>query len=134
MRQTFLSLFLLTAFVLNSAIFGQVKITLTADERKAAEGVTADQMRNYLYFVASDEMEGRNTPSRGLDTTAKFIAVLLSRWGAKPMGDDGTFFQKIALRRDSIDSEKCSLELGGTTYKYGDDYTTGMSNGMAAGS
>jgi len=41
------------------------------------------QMRAYLSFIASDEMEGRDTPSRGLDTTAKFIAMNLTRWGFK---------------------------------------------------
>src|SRR6185369_49431 len=104
MRRTFFSLILLTAFVLNSAIFGQVNVTVTPAEKKIAEGVTADQMRNYLYFVASDEMEGRDTPSRGLDTTAKFIAMNLKSWGFKPAGDDGTFFQKIDLIRYKVNT------------------------------
>lgn len=46
--------------------------------RKAAEQITAEQLKDYLYFVASDEMEGRDTPSRGLDLTAKFIAIISS--------------------------------------------------------
>jgi hypothetical protein len=33
------------------------------------DAITAAQLKNYLDFVASDEMEGRDTPSRGLDTT-----------------------------------------------------------------
>ncbi|MFZ4793846.1 MAG: hypothetical protein ACOYLN_06915, partial [Blastocatellia bacterium] len=33
----------------------------------AVESITAAQLRDYLYVVASDEMEGRDTPSRGLD-------------------------------------------------------------------
>src|SRR5207237_6604158 len=65
--------------------------------------ISAAQLKSYLYFIASDEMEGRDTPSRGLDTTAKFIAMNLGRWGLKPAGDDGTFFQHIALRRDQLD-------------------------------
>src|SRR6478736_1127793 len=62
-------------------------IKISGLERKFAEGVTAEQLKEYLYFVASDEMEGRDTPSRGLDTTAKFIAFNLSKWGFKPAGD-----------------------------------------------
>jgi hypothetical protein len=87
-----------------------------------AEQITATQLRDYLTFVASDEMEGRNTPSRGLDTVAKFIAMMLSRWGAKPGGDDGTYFQHIALRRDIPDTDKTRLEIAGHTFTYGDDY------------
>ena len=48
-------------------------------------------------------MEGSDTPSRGLDITAKFLATNLSRWGFKPAGGDGTFFQKITMRRESVD-------------------------------
>jgi hypothetical protein len=73
---------------------------------RGVDAITAAQLRNYLTFIASDEMEGRDTPSRGLDTTAKFIAMNLTRWGFKPAGDDGTFFQKIALKRDALDASK----------------------------
>ena len=37
------------------------------------DGISAKQLREYLTFIASDELEGRDTPSRGLD-----IAAMLS--------------------------------------------------------
>ncbi|MEO6656147.1 MAG: M28 family peptidase [Pyrinomonadaceae bacterium] len=98
MKRSFFTLFLLTTFVFQSLAQAPA-VKISSDDRKIAEGVTAKQLSDYLYFVASDEMEGRNTPSRGLDTTAKFIAMNLSRWGFKPAGDNGTFFQKIGLKR-----------------------------------
>ena len=79
--------------------------------RGNVEGVTEAQMKDYLTLIASDEMEGRDTPSRGLDTVAKFIALNLTRWGFKPAGDDGTFLQKIALRREQIDATKTIAEI-----------------------
>jgi hypothetical protein len=97
---------------------------LAQHSKSNAEQITAGQLRDYLTFVASDEMEGRNTPSRGLDTTALFISTLLSRWGAKPAGDDGTFFQKITLRRDSPDPDKSRLALGDQVFLYGADYVS----------
>lgn len=90
--------------------------------RKAADLITAEQLKDYLYFVASDEMEGRDTPSRGLDLTAKFIAMNLSRWGIKPAGDDGTYFQKIALRRTTTAPVGSRIEIGGQTFNYGDGF------------
>src|SRR2546427_187887 len=65
-----------------------------------ADYITAAQLKDYLTFIASDEMEGRDTPSRGLDTTAGYLVSQLSRWGLKPAGDNGTYFQRIALRRE----------------------------------
>ncbi len=84
--------------------------------------ISAAQLRTYLSFIASDEMEGRDTPSRGLDTVAKFIALNLTRWGFKPAGDDGTFFQKIALRRPQIDPAKTIAEINGQKFAVGDDF------------
>ena len=72
-------------------------------------------MRDYLTFIASDEMEGRDTPSRGLDMTAQFLAMNLARWGLKPAGDDGTFFQKIALSTDEINKEQTRVQLNDQT-------------------
>ncbi|MEP6849616.1 MAG: M28 family peptidase [Acidobacteriota bacterium] len=121
MKRNLLALLLFAIFLLPSSAFGQAQIKLSAEERKIAEGVTAKQLSDYLYFVASDEMEGRDTPSRGLDTTAKFIGMNLSKWGFKPAGDNGTYYQKIALHRDTVDAAGTSVEVGGQKFFYGDD-------------
>ena len=90
--------------------------------QRGADTITAAQLKDYLSFIASDEMEGRDTPSRGLDTTAKFLATYLSRWGFKPAGDDGSFFQKIALSRDVIDKAETLAQINDQTLVLGDDY------------
>ena len=95
----------LTALVLASLLVTTLPATYaqhaTDKSKKAAAAVTtqrgvdtiaARSIKDYLTFIASDEMEGRDTPSRGLNTTAKFLAMNLSRWGFKPAGDDGSFF------------------------------------------
>ncbi|MBK7932123.1 MAG: hypothetical protein IPK01_01240 [Acidobacteria bacterium] len=121
MKRTFYAFLLLATFAFQSTAFAQTAVKVTPADKKIVEGVTAKQLSDYLYFVASDEMEGRDTPSRGLDTTAKFIGMNLSRWGFKPAGDNGTFYQKIALKRDAIDPAATSVEIGGQKYSYGDD-------------
>ncbi|HMH42434.1 MAG TPA: M28 family peptidase [Pyrinomonadaceae bacterium] len=100
-----------------------------AKANRGVDTISATQLRTYLTFIASDEMEGRDTPSRGLDTVAKFIALNLTRWGFKPAGDDGTFFQKIALRRDQIDPAHTSAEINGQKFTAGDDF---LPNAIAA--
>src|SRR5574339_1198303 len=74
------------------------KLAASVTTQRGVDTIAANQLRDYLTFIASDEMEGRDTPSRGLNTTAKFLAMNLSRWGFKPAGDNGTFFQRIELR------------------------------------
>jgi Zn-dependent M28 family amino/carboxypeptidase len=94
----------------------------TVTTQRGTDTITAEQMRDYLTFIASDEMEGRDTPSRGLDTTAKFLAMNLTRWGFKPAGDNGTFLQRIDLRRDRIDGNQTKVELNGKVLTAGRDY------------
>lgn len=98
------------------------------------EGITAAQMKEFLTFLASDELEGRDTPSRGLDTAAKFIAFNLTRWGFKPAGDNGTFFQRFMLRRGQLDKDQTKLQFGGQSYKVGEDFIAQPVMGAAAGS
>jgi hypothetical protein len=55
------------------------------------ERISAASMRGNLSFLASDALEGRGTPSRGLDVAAEFIASQFRAAGLEPLGDDGYF-------------------------------------------
>jgi len=130
MKKNLLALFLLFTFVFQSSALAQTATKQGSLARNAAENITAAQLKDYLYFVASDEMEGRDTPSRGLDITAKFMATMLSRWGFKPAGDDGTFFQKMALVRNQVNPEKAQLEINGQKMVYGTDFLADAVSGQ----
>ena len=100
----------------------QKATTASLATERGADNITGAQLRDYLTFISSDVFEGRDTPSRGLDTAAQFLAMSVSRWGLKPAGDDGTFLQKIALRRASIDKAETRVQWNDQTLKWGDDY------------
>jgi len=131
MRKNLLGFLLVFTFLIPSAL-AQTAVKVTPQEKQMADAITANQLKDYLYYVASDEMEGRDTPSRGLDLTAKFIGMMLSRWGFKPAGDDGTFYQKIALKSESIDPANTVLKVGATDYQLNTDFFRMGGNGMAA--
>jgi hypothetical protein len=101
--------------------------TKTASKSKSSsfgnvEEVTAAKMKRYLEFIASDELEGRDTPSRGLDIAAMYIAEHLANWGVKPAGDNGTYFQKFPLRRNKVDALNTRLSLNNQPFTYGEDF------------
>jgi hypothetical protein len=128
--------FLLIAVFAAQAAFGQAAapaVKITPSEKKLAEGVTAKQLSDYLHFVASDAMEGRDTPSRGLDTTAEFIKMNLSKWGFKPAGDNGTYFQKIALVSETADAAATKVTLNGQSFAFGEDFVRMAGNRASAG-
>lgn len=107
--------------------------TLPAATVKASKQITAERLKEHLSVVASDAMEGRDTPSKGLDATAKYIADDLKKLGLKPAGDDGTYFQRIALRREKVDTTRTTLTLNGQTYMFGDDFLVSGAQGSAEG-
>jgi Zn-dependent M28 family amino/carboxypeptidase len=51
-----------------------------------SDSITEYEMKIYDYFLASDQLEGRNLPSRGYDTAALYVASHLAEWGLKPGG------------------------------------------------
>jgi hypothetical protein len=101
--------------------------------QRGIDTISAEQIKDYLTFIASDEMEGRDTPSRGLDTTAKFLAMNLARWGFKPAGDEGSFFQRIDLRRDRADGGQTNVDYSGRTLVAGTDYIPVGGSGNVSG-
>jgi hypothetical protein len=97
------------------------------------EEITAPRLEADLRFVASDALEGRATPSRGLDVAALFLATRLARAGVRPAGDDGSYFQKIALRQSRIVPAETTASLGDRTFAYGDDLLAAPTPGIASG-
>src|SRR5437868_5039379 len=70
---------------------------INADVRAALNHISADSLRGHLSFIASDALEGRNTPSHGLDIAAEYIAAQFRRVGLEPVGDDG-YFQTTSIQ------------------------------------
>jgi Zn-dependent M28 family amino/carboxypeptidase len=144
MRRTLTALVLASLLVVSfqaaPAIYGQraankaKKPAASVPVQRGLDTIAAAQLRDYLTFIASDELEGRDTPSRGLDTAAKFLAMNLSRWGFKPAGDNGTFFQRIDLRRDRSDAGQTRVEYNGRALTTGLDFLPAGGSGNVSGS
>jgi hypothetical protein len=79
----------------------------------ALDRISADSLRGHLSFLASDLLEGRGTPSKGLDIAAEYIAAQFRRAGLEPVGDDGYFqtadWKYLAPEPDSF---ACEFKLG----------------------
>jgi Zn-dependent M28 family amino/carboxypeptidase len=48
-------------------------------------GISENSLRGHLSFLSSDLLEGRDTPSRGLDLAAEYIAAQFRRAGLEPV-------------------------------------------------
>ncbi|MCG8408469.1 MAG: M28 family peptidase [Phycisphaerales bacterium] len=55
------------------------------------------EYREWVSHLASNELEGRGTGQEGIDKAADFIVSQFKRFGVKPAGEDGTYFQQFTL-------------------------------------
>src|SRR6266478_8367070 len=75
---------------LSPSLFG-ADAKLPPEMQSLVNHISAASLRGHLSFIASDLLEGRGTPSRGLDLAAEYIAAQFRRAGLEPVGDDGYF-------------------------------------------
>jgi hypothetical protein len=59
--------------------------------------ISGERIRAHVKFLASDLLEGRGVAMRGGDIATEYIATQFALTGAKPAGDNGTYFQKVPL-------------------------------------
>ena len=99
------------------------------------ETITERDVRGDVYFLASDEMVGRETLKPEIDITAAYVKSRMERAGVQPAGEDGTWYQTVKLKYRQWDgSPSISYTRGGetSTLAYGDDFvsTSGPSSSV----
>ncbi len=110
-----------------------VPLLVLADSDPGLLTIRADALKGHLYFLASDEMGGRDSMSPEGRIAAQYIAGFFHRYGVKPVGDAGTFFQNFPMVEAHIDRGASYLRArldatsgGGTTtrdYAFGADFS-----------
>jgi Peptidase family M28 len=96
----------LTALFVCALAFGQ----LPAPEQAAIDRISPDSLRTNLQYLASDALEGRGTPSRGLDLAADYIAKQFQDAGLSPAAGD-SYFQAATFDRAAVNLEGFQLLL-----------------------
>lgn len=71
-----------------------------SDVQQLVSSISPRSLNGHLNFIASDLLEGRKTPSPGLDLAATYIASHFQRCGLEPIGDD--YFQTASLTKEGV--------------------------------
>ena len=116
-----------------------VPATLAAQQvglEEAAATITQDDYAWRVGVIAHDSMQGRDTPSPGLDKTALWIASEFRRMGLRGGAADGGFIQRYPLRSVVLDAEASQIMIGNERLSFGNDVLPlrgGVSNGASTG-
>ncbi|MBA3319271.1 MAG: M20/M25/M40 family metallo-hydrolase [Gemmatimonadales bacterium] len=83
----------------------------------AASTITPSDVARRIGILAHDSMLGRDTPSRGLELTARYVADQFRRFGLRPGGENGAWLQRypITRRRLHLAGSQVVLRVGGVS-------------------
>lgn len=85
-----------------------------SDEALTKDVIQKSTIKGHIYFLASDELRGRETGSPEIDIAAKYLSSTFQRYGVKPVpGTEEPYFQHVPLVK-TIAPEAYSLQLGET--------------------
>jgi hypothetical protein len=78
---------------------------------RAAVTISGPDVARRIGIIADDSMMGRDTPSRGLDLTAQYVADQFRAFGLRPGGDAGSWFQRYPITRRRLDLARSRVLL-----------------------
>jgi len=115
----FLSLFFILSVMVAS-------LTAQKPARGGLNSIEPGEFKEWLSYVASDELQGRQIYTEGLGLAAAYIADHLKEWGVKPAGEEGTYFQTVkVLGVRTTSNASVTVDVNGEkrTFKDGEGVT-----------
>ncbi|MGB6120779.1 MAG: hypothetical protein WBG80_02630, partial [Bacteroidota bacterium] len=82
----------MTLRILSAMLLG-VLFTAGGSGQETSPEITAEDLREHIKYLASDELEGRGSGSTGNDRAAAYITERLQESGIEAAGDNGTYLQ-----------------------------------------
>ncbi len=106
-------------------LFLVTSLTIAPAAQPAAKGginsIQQDALKEWLTYIASDELQGRATYSEGLGLAAGYISSHLAEWGVKPAGDHGTYLQVVrVLGVRTTSRASVTVEVNGQSRTFND--------------
>jgi hypothetical protein len=118
----------LFALMLMFALFSQASAQQTAPaalsqtEKALTANIKIETIKEITAALSADEMQGRGTMQPGGDKAANWIADRFQKLGLKPLGDKGSYLQKIDFK-ETVFAPETSLKIGAENLKQGSDFT-----------
>ncbi len=101
-------LLLIIAFTCRLGLFGQ---------EEGLNSIELSDLQGHLYFLSSDELDGRATADPSIHTAARYIAGELKKLGLEAIDEDGDFYQYYTLIKSEYDwnETKIIMDQDGVT-------------------
>src|SRR5215210_5867843 len=96
--QSLFALMLMFALVSQALAQQTAPAGLSQTEKDLAANIKIETIKEITAALAADDMQGRGTMQPGGDKAAGYIAERFAKLGLKPLGDKGSYLQKIEFK------------------------------------
>lgn len=79
------------------------------DLAKGFDSINIEQSKEWLGILSGPGFEGRGTGQVGYTKAAHWVAGKVAEFGLEPIGDNGTYFQMLPMKRRSPVLEECFI-------------------------
>lgn len=102
----------LLPFLLLTPLAAQAPTQALAGDRAAGAAlITEARLREFLGTLASPEFGGRGTGQPGFERAARYVADHFKTLGLEPLGDDGTYWQRVPWTQVGAVADKSGLKV-----------------------
>ena len=97
-----------------SAVFLSVLISSPLYAQKTGmESINKHDLKMHMLFLASDELEGRETGEPGLQVAARYLAVQAEQLGLQPLDADKDYMQPYLIADKGYDRDLSHITISG---------------------
>lgn len=94
-----LAVSVLTLFSCKTQDLAKVQKIIPTDKNLTEASVNVNTIKGHIYFLASDELAGRDTPSPELNIAARYLATTMERYGVKKVPGADSYLQKVPMKK-----------------------------------
>ncbi|MHA1988617.1 MAG: hypothetical protein ACW98D_18445, partial [Promethearchaeota archaeon] len=91
-------------YLISLSIILCLGISLSSAQTDSEKEGSLYHLKSNLEYLASDDLEGRESTTHGEELAANYITKKLAEYSVKPYGDDGTYFQKFRVDARSVEN------------------------------
>ncbi len=90
-------------------LISSIALNAQTDVQKTVATVTKSNIEGHIYFLASDELKGRETGSPEIDIAASYLANTMRGYGVQP-ANNGSYYQEVKLEKTTA-ANKMTIQL-----------------------
>jgi hypothetical protein len=92
-------------------LFVFVSVLPLSAQKKGMESINTNDLKRHMQFLASDELEGRDTGEPGLQVAARYLAVQAESLGLQALDKDKDYMQSYIIQEKAYDRENSRITI-----------------------